>query len=145
MIVNAVLYSFLYTLFLLTLLIPSFRFPSKGEFASKPELQHPGWCPTLHVCVGPFPFLAMEQRKDRKSSSMGSRDDISGSVAKVESVKASFRIGCFGQTNPFVLKTLYNCKGSWVVDILHDQPVDCLLVFPVDSCSFNELCFNSIN
>jgi len=44
-----------------------------------------------------------------------------------------------------VLKTLYNCKGSWIMHILHNQPVQSLLVFAIDSCSFDELGLDTRN
>lgn len=41
------------------------------------------------------------------------------------------------------LESLYNSEGPRVVHILHDNPIDCLLVFAVDAGSFDELCFHA--
>lgn len=50
-----------------------------------------------------------------------------------------------GKSYALVLKTLYNGESSWVVDILHNKPIDCLLVLSIDSCSFDELCLQTLN
>lgn len=42
-------------------------------------------------------------------------------------------------TYTFLFESLYNGKCSRVVDILHDNPVNCFLVLLVDSGCFNEL------
>lgn len=39
----------------------------------------------------------------------------------------------------FLLETLHDAELAWVVDVLHDEPVDGLFVLSVDSCSFDEL------
>lgn len=50
-----------------------------------------------------------------------------------------------GKSYTLIFKPLYDCEGSGIVDILHDQPVDCLFIISIDSGSFDKLCFESNN
>lgn len=41
-------------------------------------------------------------------------------------------------TYSLVLEALDNCKGARVVDVLHDEPVDCLEVVDIDPRRLDE-------
>jgi len=48
-------------------------------------------------------------------------------------------------TYTFIFESLYNRECSWVVNILHHNPVDGLLVLAVNAGSFNQLCLEAGN
>jgi hypothetical protein len=48
-------------------------------------------------------------------------------------------------TYSLILEALYNCKCTWVMDILHHKPVNCLLVLAVDACCLNELRLDAVD
>jgi hypothetical protein len=80
----------------------------------------------------------------RMSSSMGFRGGIFGSRFKVLSA-GDLRRKSKQKPYSFVLETLHNSKGSWIMDILHYQPIDRLLILSIDSGSFHELCLDPVD
>ena len=79
---------------------------------------------------------------------MGFQGDISGSKIQITQISHE-NVGLEGQRRgksyTLVFKPLYNCEGSGIMNILHNQPVDCLLVFSINPCSFNKLCLDPSN
>jgi hypothetical protein len=58
-------------------------------------------------------------------------------------LRLGFVIKSFGDTHALILETFYNCECPRIVDILHNKPINCLLILTVDSSSFNELGFDA--
>jgi hypothetical protein len=50
-----------------------------------------------------------------------------------------------GETCRLVLKTLNNCESSWVVDVLHNKPINCLFILPIDSCGLDQFGLDTFN
>lgn len=61
---------------------------------------------------------------------MDFRGDISGS-AWIQSKVSLALEETIGLSYTLILKTFYNCKCSRIVNILHDKPVNCLLVLAI--------------
>jgi hypothetical protein len=112
-------------------------------FTSKQEPPHPRWCPIPHVCANPSSYRGGVLHKDRKFSSTGSQGGISGSARTQATVRNVVK--SFGNTHALVLETFYNCECPRIMDILHNKPINCLLILAVDSSSFNELGFDAGN
>lgn len=48
-------------------------------------------------------------------------------------------------TYALILETLYNRKGSWIVDILHNKPIDGFFVLAIDSGSLDQFGLDPVN
>ncbi len=106
--------------------------------------QRPCWYLIPHVCEGPSSYQEEGQRKDRMSANRDSRGGTFGSDQRNRLAFLSPRIGGRG-SYALVLKTLYDSKSPWIMDILHHKPINCLLVFAVDTSSFNQLGLNAFD
>jgi hypothetical protein len=60
-----------------------------------------------------------------------------------DSPLSKFVVKRSGNTHALVLETFHNCKCFRIMDILHNKPVNCLLILAVDSSSFNKLGFDA--
>jgi hypothetical protein len=60
-----------------------------------------------------------------------------------DSPLSMFVVKRFGKTHALFLETFYNCKCPRIMDILHNKPINCLLILAVDSSSLNELGFDA--
>ncbi len=47
------------------------------------------------------------------------------------------------KTCRLVFEALDYGKSSWIKDILHHKPINCLFILPVDSCSLDQLCLDA--
>ena len=112
--------------------------------SSKQALPRLCWYRALHVCEGPFSGREVGQRRDRRSSNMDFRGDISGSSGSSAPLVSLWKERT-GFSYTFIRKPLHYCKCPRIVNILHDQPIDCLLVFAVNPGGFYQFRFDPGN
>lgn len=82
---------------------------------------------------------------DRRSSSTGSQGGTSGSGVENHQKISIILSMPDKQTYTLVLEALDNREGSWIMNILHHEPINCLLVLSIDAGGFDQLCLDSLN
>ena len=50
-----------------------------------------------------------------------------------------------GETRRFVFEALNDRKGSWIMDVLHNKPINGLFILPVDSRSLDQFRLDAFN